>query len=638
MRENHVCREKTSKPLLKKGKNFVSRKVLTTNFFIWSSGMDTEVVGPYAPYSNLEIGFPSVIPPIMAMVLALSTKEVISSLFVGVLSAAIIYSIAIAYGMDPTKESVNPLDVIFTVMKSKIGGNVYICLFILFIGALINLVSVSGGSKAYGEWAKKTIKGRKRSMFSTAALGSMMFLDDYFNSITTSTVMQTVMEVNNVSKAKAAYIIHTLSTNMCITIPLTSWAAAIVSQIGESRKGDAFMVFLEAISFNIYSILSFILMIVVIAFDFDFGKMKFYEDNARLGLSETNTVKSTANNSDSPKSPESNDGVKEPITSDQPAPESKPEATMWDLLLPIIIMVILAVYYMFQLGGMWDGEAKDITVVLGNTDAPKALLFACTIALAATLVMYVPRKLMTFAEWINNFLEGMKSMVSTLVILVLAWSVSGTSGDLLKTGPYIGHLVKNSALPPELIPAVVFLVGMALSFATGTAWGTFSLLIPIAASICTDGNEKYLVPSIASCLCGAVFGNNTSPISDTTILVSSTLNCPFLLHVSTQLPYAVLVACISLVGFVVAGFSNGNLVLTWSVSLILLIVVLVIIWFHQKNTTIVERLPPDDGTKGGEGTNETGITIEMTEMSKDIDKPVSNDIDLDSLDMKASEA
>lgn len=608
--------------------------------------MENEAGIAYGDYEALWIGFPSVIPPIVAMVLALSTKEVVSSLFVGVFSAAVIYSIAVAQGLNKNMESANFLDVIFTVMGVKVSENVHMCFFILFIGALINLVSISGGSRAYGVWAKKTIKGRKRSMFSTAALGGMMFLDDYFNSITTSTVMQTVMEVNNVSKAKTAYIIHTLSTNMCITIPLTSWAAAIVSQIGSSRVENSFLVFLKAIPFNIYSILSFILMIIIITFDFDFGKMKFYEDNARLGLSETNmAVVTVGDNTDSGKNSPSamKEDDNDNNNNDNSSSDGQPlndKVTMWDLLLPIIVMVALAVFFMFYLGGMWDGTNKEVTTVLGETSAPKALLYACFIALMTTLVMYVPRGLMTFAEWINNFIEGMKSMVSTLIILVLAWSVSGTSGDLLQTGKYIGNLVANSPIPPQMIPAVVFLVGMALSFATGTAWGTFSLLIPIAVNICSGENEKYLVPSIASCLCGAVFGNNTSPISDTTILVSSTLKCSFLVHVSTQLPYAVLVASVSLVAFVVAGFTEGNLMITWTVALLLLVVVLVGVWFYQKKSTI-----PTHPIQSNNGNEEKGkdldlggdVEIEMTEMknmeeeNEKKGKPLSNDVDLDSI-------
>ena len=544
----------------------------------------------YENYTDVAVGWPSLIPPILAMVLALSTKEVVSSLFVGVFSAAVIYSIAVAKGMVENLASANVLDVIFTVMGIKISNNVHICLFILFIGALIHLVSVSGGSKAYGVWAKKAIKGRRRSMFSTMALGAMMFLDDYFNSITTSTVMKTVTEVNNVSRPKTAYIVHTMSTNMCITIPLTSWAAAIVSQIEDSGVENSFVVFLSAIPFNIYSLLCFLLVLILITFDFDYGKMKFYEDNAKLGLTETN------------------EDV--PEATEEMTMKVSDKGTMWDLLLPIFVMVVLAVFFMFYLGGMWSGEKKSITQVLGDTSAPKALLYACFVALITTLVMYVPRKLMTFAEWINYFIEGMKTMISTLIILVLAWCVSGTSGDLLQTGTYIGTLVKNSPIPPQLIPAVVFFVGMGLSFATGTAWGTFSLLIPIAVSICSGENAKYLVPSIASCLCGAVFGNNTSPISDTTVLVSSTIQCSFLVHVSTQLPYAATVAFVSLIGFIVAGYTGGNLAITWIVSLVLMAVTLGCIYMYQKNHELkTKSINVEDDTK-----KKNDMDVEMVEM------------------------
>lgn len=574
-------------------------------------------MGDYDEYTSISIGWPSLIPPILAMVLALSTKEVVSSLFAGVFSAAVIYSIAVANGLAPDVKNANLFDVLFSVMGIKISENVHICLFILFIGGLIQLVSVSGGAKAYANWAKKAIRGRRKSMFSTMALGCMMFLDDYFNSITTSTVMHPVTAVNHVSKPKTAYIVHTISTNMCITIPLTSWAAAIVSQIKDSGVDNSFLVFLNSIPYNIYSLLSFAFIILSITFDFDFGKMKFYEDNAKVGIIDS---KGEGNNESSSKSP----------IEDEKASPVVEKGTMWDLLLPILVMVVLAIYFMFYLGYIESGGSTNITEMLGATSAPKALLFSCFIALVTTLVMYVPRKIMCFSEWINNLIEGMKSMVSTLIILVLAWSISGLSGDLLQTGDYIGELVRKSAIPPQMIPAVVFLVGMGLSFATGTAWGTFSLLIPIAVSICKGDNEVYLLPSIASCLCGAVFGNNTSPISDTTILVSTAVQCDFLVHVSTQLPYASTVAVISIIGFLVAGFSKGNLALTLGISFGLLFCVLLVIRFYQKSHTVPQLPIVDNG-------DEKKVGIEMVEIEEKDKKPEDNEVvDLDVEEIRVS--
>ena len=518
----------------------------------------------YGDFKSIAIGFPSVIPPILAMVLALSTKEVVSSLFAGVLAASIIYSIAVAMGKVSGLENANVLDVMFTVMSQKISENISICLFILCIGALIHLVSVSGGAKAYAAWAIRTIKGRRKSMFSTMALGLMLFLDDYFNSISTSTIMHPVTEGNHVSKAKTAYIVHTMSTNMCIMIPLTSWAAAIMSQIKDNGFDNPFLVFLSTIPFNIYSVLCFVFLLISISFDFDYGKMKFYEDNAKLGLTETNEDVSTT--------------AAAPLEEPQQSSKGK----VWDLLLPIVIMVFLSIYFMYSFGKAKAPAGAGLVDILSASDSSKSLLYACFVALFSTLLLYVPRKLMSFNEWVNNIIEGMKTMLSTLLILVLAWSISGTSGDLLQTGPYVGQLVKDSQIPPQMIPAVVFLVGMALSFATGTAWGTFSLLIPIAIGICSGDNSDYLIPSIASCLCGAVFGNNTSPISDTTILVSSAVHCPFLMHVSTQLPYAATVAVVSIVGFLVAGFTRGDLLITYAVAVPLLVVVLLGVHWWQK--------------------------------------------------------
>lgn len=575
-------------------------------------------MGGYGDFVPVSIGWPSLIPPILAMALALSTKEVVSSLFSGAFSAAVIYAIAVMKGMAEGVENGNVFDILFSVMGIKISENVHICLFILFIGGLINLVSVSGGAEAYAAWAKKAIKGRRKSMFSTAGLGCMMFLDDYFNSITTSTVMYPVTSVNHVSRAKTAYIVHTISTNMCITIPLTSWAAAIVSQIKDSGVENSFLVFLKAIPFNIYSLLSFTFIIISIAFDFDYGRMKFFEDNAKLGIKnqgdEDTPSRGNEGKTSDPENPKEGEEDKE----SKDSKKSSPNVTMWDLLLPIIVMVILAIYFMFYLGYVASGSS-DITVILGATSAPKALLFSCFVALIVTLVMYVPRKIMTFTKWIDNLIEGMKSMISTLIILVLAWCVSGLSGDLLETGKYIGQLVKDSAVPPQMIPAVVFLVGMVLSFATGTAWGTFSLLIPIAVSICKEGNEEYLVPSIASCLCGAVFGNNTSPISDTTVLVSSAVHCSMMSHVSTQLPYSATVAGVSIIGFLIAGFSKGNLALTLGVSFILEFIVLGCLFFFQKSHHVrpPPQVPDEKGTDNG---------IELTDIVVD-KKPRDNEFD-----------
>ena len=561
----------------------------------------------YDNYAPVEIGFISIIPPVVAMGLALATKEVVSSLLLGSVAASIIYSVAVLRGMVSGLSKANPVDVLFTVMGTKISNNVHICLFLLLMGGLINLISASGGSRAYGKMAQRVVKGKRPALFSTLFLGIVMFLDEYFNAITTGTVMRSVAEVNKVSRPKLAYIVHTVATNMCITIPLTSWAAAIVSQIKDSGVEDSFMVFLRTIPYNIYSFLSFIMIILTSVFDFDYGKMKFYEDNAKLGLTETNeTLPATKTATDTA------------METASPEVRQSEKGTMWDLLLPIFVMVVLAVYFMFSIGRKASNNSSDITVILGATSAPKALLFACFVALVTTLVMYVPRKLMSFSEWINNLIEGMKSMVSTLIILVLAWCISGCSGDLLQTGAYVGYLVRSSPIPPQMIPAVVFLVGMALSFATGTAWGTFSLLIPIAVSICSGDNRVYLIPSISSCLCGAVFGNNTSPISDTTALVSSAIQCPFLMHVSTQLPYAATVAAVSIVGYLVAGYTQGNLGVTLGVSFVLLVVVLFCIHAWQKNHTVKEH-----NTMGVDEKKE----IEMQELKITDEKSNENDLD-----------
>mgnify|MGYP001034550088 FL=1 len=548
----------------------------------------------YEKYIPVEIGFVSILPPIVAMGLALITKEVVSSLLLGSVVASIIYSIAVLNGMVEGLSKANPVDVLFTVMGTKIANNVHICLFLLLMGGLINLISTSGGSKAYGKMAQRVVKGKRPALFSTLFLGVVMFLDDYFNAITTGTVMRNVADVNKVSKPKLAYIVHTVATNMCITIPLTSWAAAIVSQIKDSGVDNSFMVFLNTIPYNIYSFLSFIMIILTSAFDFDYGKMKYYEDNAKLGLSAT-------------------DGsIDKAATIEHSDKDDK--GSVWDLLAPILILIILSIYFMFYLGGLFDSDIS-ITDALGATSAPKALLYACCFALLSSLLLYVPRKLMTFLDWMENFKEGMKTMIPTLTILVLAWTISGTSGDLLKTGDYVGHLVAKSPIPAQMLPAVIFLVGMALSFSMGTAWGTFGVLIPIVVKICSGDNRKYLEVSLASCLCGSVFGDNTSPISDTTILASSSTQCSFLVHVATQLPYAITTAVVSIIGYLIAGWTR-SVVVTLLVSILLLLAVLATIRMTRKKHAepVVEVELPEVKKDGDEEKTEKTEENEVDEV------------------------
>lgn len=556
----------------------------------------------YGDYAAVNVGLPSIIPPILAMGLALTTKEVISSLIVGSISAVIIYSIAVLKGMVEGLEKANPVDVLFTVMGTKIADNIYIVLFLTLMGGLINLISMSGGSKAYGKWAKKAVRGKRPALFSTLGLGCFMFLDDYFNAITTGTVMRTITDENKVSKPKLAYIVHTIATNMCITIPLSSWAAAIVAQIKDAGVDNSFMVFLSTIRYNLYSILSFIMIVVLIIFDFDFGKMKMYEDNAKNGLSSTDG------------SIESSASLENPSQTDRGA--------VYDLVLPILVLIILSIYFMFYLGGLFDGTGKSVNEALYDTSAPKALLYACFFSLVTSLLLFVPRKIMSFNDWMEGLKEGMKTMIPTITILVLAWTISGTSGDLLETGSYVGNLVARSPIPSQMIPAVIFFVGMALSFSMGTAWGTFGILIPIVVKICNGPNAKYLEMSLAACLCGSVFGDNTSPISDTTILASSSTQCTFLIHVSTQLPYACTVAAISIIGYLIAGFSN-SIAITLISSIVILIIVLAVIYsFQKKNRVAAVPISTQDTDKDKQDV-ENGDGIEMVavkEESKEDDK------------------
>lgn len=526
----------------------------------------TETIGPF---EAIDVGWVSVLPPIIAMVLALITKEVISSLLLGCVVAVIIYSIGILMGLSPNLEKANPIDVFFTVMGVQVGNNIHLCIFSLCMGALLNLITLSGGSHAYAEVSKRFVHGKRPALLWTILLGVIMFLDDYFNAITTGSVMRTLTDVNYISKPKISFIVHTLGTNLCIIIPLTSWAASIVAQLGASGVEDAFPVFLRTIPFNIYSILSIVLIFVTAIFDFDFGKMKIYEDNAKNGKS-------------------AEDGsIDKASQVSGPAPSTK--GKVYDLIIPLVVFVVLSVFFIFYFGGFFEGGIS-VTDAVGNTDAAKSLLCSSFFAVVSTFFLYVPRKVISFRDWFDAMQEGTKSMLPTLLIIGLAWTISGCSSTLLMTGEFVGRVVRESSIPGQILPAVIFLIGMALSFATGTSWGTFGVLIPIVVGICRGEYADLLNVSLGACLCGSVFGDNCSPLSDTTILSAASTQCSMLVHSSTQTVYSLVIACVSFFGYLIAGFSHGNVYTTLISSLLLLAIVLIAIWLVQKRH-IKKELP-----------------------------------------------
>ena len=516
----------------------------------------------FESYEPADVGWLSLLPPMITMILALATKEVIISLLLGIICAAVIYVVKTHRGV------VHIVQVMFSILSSRVSANMYMCIFMFLMGSLVQLMSKAGGTRAFGEWSSKLVKGRKSAMIVTFVLASTLFLDDYFNIITTSAIMRVVLDKNLVSKPKSAYIIHTMASNMCILVPISSWAAVIITQIEESGIQKPFTVFLHSLTLNIYPILSFLLILFTSLSGIDAGGMTKYEENAMKGESEGDgsvlVVKEETNEAD------------------------MGNGKVYDLVIPILTLVFCSVLFMVYLGGGFSGK-KPIQQIFADSDAGEALTFASFTTLLISFVLYVPRKLMTFLEFMEETKQGMKSMIDTFLILVLAWTIGGVGGSLLKTGEYIGNFIARSSLPLYFIPAVVFLVGALLTFSLGTTWAGFSVLIPIVCNICKQTDLKLLTPCISACLCGSVFGDNISPICDNTVLVSSCVRCQYIIHVKTESVYACTVAILSLVGYIIVGITDANPWLSLGIPIVLELILFGTLWIIRKTKCMARR-------------------------------------------------
>ena len=495
------------------------------------------------------VGWLSLLPPIIAIGLALITKEVISSLLIGILSGALIYSINA--GLTPV---VGVADVTFKLMASKIDVN--ILLFLALLGALVVVVTMAGGSRAYGRWASGKLKTKRSALLATGALGVLIFIDDYFNCLTVGTVMKPVTDKYKVSRAKLAYLIDATAAPVCIIAPISSWAAAVGSSLRVTGAFESDMAaFVASIPYNLYALLSIVMVVLVCSFKLDFGPMERSEIKAAKG--DVGAIDS-----------ESSMHVK---VSDK--------GTVWDMLIPVIALIIFSVLAMLYNGGYWgdDPAYHTLSAAFGNCVAAEALVLGGFGALVVAFLLFVPRGLIKFHDFMGAMGEGFKSMIPADTILVLAWTISGVCRDLLMTGDYVKTVVEKSSMPGWMLPALIFAIAAFLSFATGTAWGTFGILIPIIIPVCMAIAPDLLVVALSATLAGSVFGDHCSPISDTTILSSTGAGCDHMEHVSTQIPYALTVAACCFVGYIVAGLSNGNIAVTLGVSAILLTVVLVIL-------------------------------------------------------------
>ena len=499
----------------------------------------------------------ALLPPVIAIVLALITKEVYSSLFVGILAGGLLYA---NFNLELMMNTIFFNENGGMVYKLADSWNVGILIFLVVLGTLVALMNKAGGSAAFGKWASSKIKNRIGAQLATVTLGVLIFVDDYFNCLTVGSVMRPVTDKHKVSRAKLAYIIDATAAPVCIIAPISSWAAAVTSSVPEDSGINGFTTFLQTIPCNYYALFTIIAMLFMIIARVDFGPMKKHEQNAMWGDLFTTPERPFDESEES---------------------QNSSKGKIVDLVLPVAVLIIACIFSMLYTGGFMSGTG--FIEAFANSDASVGLVLGSVIALIFTFFFYMFREVLTFDEFMSCLPEGFKAMVSPILILTFAWTLSGVTG-LLGADVYVATLVDGSAsVLQSLLPAIIFLVAIGLAFATGTSWGTFGILIPIVLGVFPAGN--MMVISIAACLAGAVCGDHCSPISDTTILASAGARCHHVNHVSTQLPYALLVAAVSFVAYVIAGLTrNGWIGLIG--GLVVLIATLVgVAQYSKKQTT-----------------------------------------------------
>ena len=479
----------------------------------------------------MEGTFWAFLPAIIAIVLALITKQVYVSLFFGIFVGAMMYA-----GGNPIKA----LFTLFQVMSEKVGGNTTIIVFLVILGILVVLMQKSGGAKAYGEWAGKKIKSKGGALAATSGLGCLIFVDDYFNCLTVGSVMRPVTDKFKVSRAKLAYIIDATAAPVCIIAPISSWAAAVAGEL----EGDGLMVFISTIPFNVYALLTLVMVFALCRFKFDFGKMK-----------RDDTIT------------ESTGDVHAGIANDGETTEevkSNPNGKVRHLVIPVIVLILCCIGGMLYTGFFynWDTNLIDTELqssnpieAFSNCDAGMSLAIGSTVALVIIAIYYMASRVVSFKEITESFTEGFKAMVPAILILTFAWTISGimgAKGGYLDAQAFVANNLADSSFPKFLFPAIFFILAGLIAFATGTSWGTFGVLVPIAVTL-LGGSGTLTILTVSATLGGAVFGDHISPISDTTILASAGAKCNHVEHVNTQLPYASLVAGIAAISYIVAG-------------------------------------------------------------------------------------
>ena len=478
----------------------------------------------------------ALLPPLVAIILALITKEVYSSLMIGIIAGGLLYA------------GFNPVVAMEHIFKDGMIGqlsdpwNVGILIFLVVLGSIVMLMNRAGGSAAFGRWASTHVKTRMGAQLATFALGVLIFIDDYFNCLTVGSVMRPVTDKNRVSREKLAYLIDATAAPVCIIAPISSWAAAVT---GFVDGANGLTLFIRAIPYNLYAFLTIGMMLMLILSGQDFGPMKKAEKNLpKENMPDKSLMESGMTGAE-----------------EQPAPPVSEKGKVIHLVLPIITLIFCCVIGMIYTGGFFEGES--FVDAFANSDASVGLVYGSMAALFITIIFYLCTGVLSFKECMNAIPEGFKSMVPAILILTLAWTLKGMT-DSLGAAAYVASVVEKVAengMVMSFLPAFVFLIGAFLAFATGTSWGTFGMLIPIVVfTFGGDINNELMIIAISACMAGSVCGDHCSPISDTTIMASAGAQCEHINHVSTQLPYALTAAAVSFVGYVIAGFVRSWLI------------------------------------------------------------------------------
>lgn len=529
--------------MMKRIKVFVPVVVLLALLFSMTAfAADGETEYVPAMYAT----FWALVPPVVAIALALITKEVYSSLFIGILMGGLFYS---GFSFEGTVMHMFNGGFISVLSDSY---NVGILIFLVILGSIVALMNKAGGSAAFGRWAGSKIKSRVGAQLATIALGILIFVDDYFNCLTVGSVMRPVTDKQKVSRSKLAYLIDATAAPVCIIAPISSWAAAVT---GFVEGTDGFSLFIRAIPYNFYALLTIVMMIAMVLMKVEFGPMALHEKNAR----EKGDLYTTEGR---------------PYAGMENADKISTNGKVTDLVIPVVSLIFCCLAGMLYTGGFFSGT--DFVTSFSQSDASVGLALGGFFGLLITIILYLVRRVLNFHEIMSCIPEGFKAMVPAILILTFAWTLKAMT-DSLGAAVFVANIMERCAGGlMSLLPAIIFLVGCFLAFATGTSWGTFGILIPIVVAVFANSNPELMIISISACMAGAVCGDHCSPISDTTIMASAGAQCDHVNHVSTQLPYAIVAAAVSFITYIIAGFVQ-NAFICLPVGILLLLLTLLIL-------------------------------------------------------------